>query len=59
MNSTSNPTGTVASREALNESAEVSKEFDLTILADKVYKHILFDGAEYTSRPGGAGSGLC
>lgn len=27
------------------------KEFDLTILADEVYKHILFDDAEYTSHP--------
>ena len=49
LNSPCNPTGAVASREALDALAQVAKEFDLAVLADEVYKHILFDGAEYTS----------
>ena len=49
LNSPCNPTGAVAGREALDALAQVAKEFDLAVLADEVYKHILFDGAEYTS----------
>lgn len=49
LNSPCNPTGAVASREALEALAQVAETFDLAVLADEVYKHILFDGAEYTS----------
>lgn len=49
LNSPCNPTGSVASKGALEELAKTAQEFDLVILADEVYKHILLDGADYTS----------
>lgn len=49
LNSPCNPTGAVASREALEALARTAEEFHLAVLADEVYKHILFDGADYTS----------
>lgn len=48
LNSPCNPTGAVASREALEQLAKLAEEHDLVVLADEVYKHILFDGLTYT-----------
>ena len=49
LNSPCNPTGAVASTETLLQLAELAQKQDLVILADEVYKHILFDGRTYTS----------
>ena len=49
LNSPCNPTGAVASTETLLQLAELAQKRDLVILADEVYKHILFDGRTYTS----------
>ena len=48
LNSPCNPTGAVASTETLSQLAELARERDLVVLADEVYKHILFDGRTYT-----------
>ncbi len=52
LNSPSNPTGGVASREQLAALAEVILERapdDVRVYADEVYEHILFDGEEHHS----------
>ena len=38
----------VASAETLSQLAKLAQERDLVVLADEVYKHILFDGRTYT-----------
>jgi aspartate aminotransferase len=48
FNSPNNPTGTVFSREALREIADLAKKHDLWIVADEIYARILF-GGEYES----------
>ena len=48
LNSPCNPTGAVASAETLSQLAKLAQERDLVVLADEVYKHILFDGRTYT-----------
>ena len=47
LNSPCNPTGAVASAETLSQLAKLAQERDLVVLADEVYKHILFDGRTY------------
>lgn len=49
LNSPSNPTGAVMDKEALREIAEIAIEHDIFVISDEVYRHILFDGQEYTS----------
>lgn len=52
LNSPSNPTGGVASREQLEALARVILDrapTDVRVYADEVYEHILFDGAEHHS----------
>ena len=52
LNSPSNPTGGVASREQLAALAEVILDRapdDVRVYADEVYEHILFDGEEHHS----------
>ncbi|MCD7762771.1 MAG: pyridoxal phosphate-dependent aminotransferase [Lachnospiraceae bacterium] len=49
LNSPCNPTGGVISQEALSEIAKLALEYDLNIISDEVYSHILFDGEEYHS----------
>ena len=52
LNSPSNPTGGVASEENLREAAEFAKENDLYILADEIYRELLWDDEPYTSIAG-------
>ena len=52
LNSPSNPTGGVASEENLRQVAEFAKENDLYILADEIYRELLWDDAPYTSIAG-------
>ncbi|MCO7125380.1 pyridoxal phosphate-dependent aminotransferase [Sporolactobacillus shoreicorticis] len=49
LNSPSNPTGSVMNRDLLREIAEIAKKQDLFVISDEVYRHILFDGQDYTS----------
>lgn len=49
LNSPCNPTGGVYDRDTLEKIAKIAVEHDLFVLSDEVYRHILFDGAEYTS----------
>lgn len=52
LNSPCNPTGGVISPEALEDIAELAKEYDLFVISDEVYSHVLFDGMEYCSIAG-------
>lgn len=57
INSPNNPTGSVATREYLNEINNLSADHGLYVLSDEVYDHILYDGAQHTcfaSLPGAA-----
>jgi len=49
VNSPANPTGGVAGREVLRALAELAVEKDLVVISDEVYRHFLYDGAEFTS----------
>ena len=44
-----NPTGTVLTPEEIRNIADVAKAHDLYIIADEVYREIVFDGREVTS----------
>jgi N-succinyldiaminopimelate aminotransferase len=47
LNSPHNPTGAVLSRDELGVVAEVAVGHDLLVVADEVYEHLVFDGAEH------------
>ncbi|WP_339017323.1 aminotransferase class I/II-fold pyridoxal phosphate-dependent enzyme [Corynebacterium hesseae] len=49
INTPHNPTGSVFSREALTELAELCVEKDLLVLADEVYENLTFGSAEHVS----------
>ena len=49
LNSPANPTGAVAGRETLRALADLSVERDLMVISDEVYRHFLYDGAEFAS----------
>ena len=49
INTPHNPTGSVFSREALTELAELCVEKDLVVLADEVYENLTFADAEHVS----------
>lgn len=49
LNSPCNPTGGVISMDSLKEIAKIAVEYDLFVLSDEVYRHILFDGEKYAS----------
>lgn len=49
INSPSNPTGSVASRENLEKVANLVKEKDLYVLSDEIYRELLWDDEIYTS----------
>lgn len=44
VNDPHNPTGTVFSREVLDEVVRLAHRHDATIVTDEVYKHLVFDG---------------
>ena len=52
LNSPSNPTGGVASEKNLRQVAEFAKENDLYILADEIYRELLWDDEPYASIAG-------
>jgi aspartate/methionine/tyrosine aminotransferase len=47
LNSPSNPTGRVFSREELEYIASLCQEFDALAITDEIYEHILYDGARH------------
>ena len=49
LNSPSNPTGRVFTREELETIATVALENDLLVLSDEIYEKILYDGHEHIS----------
>jgi aspartate aminotransferase len=49
LNSPNNPTGVVYNREELEGAAKLAQEFDLLVLADEVYDHLIHDGVHFTS----------
>lgn len=42
-----NPTGAVYSREILEEIAAIAKEYDLFVISDEIYAHIVYNGNEH------------
>ncbi|MDR2522192.1 MAG: pyridoxal phosphate-dependent aminotransferase [Synergistaceae bacterium] len=49
LNSPSNPTGGVTSRDELLEIAELVKKHNLAVISDEPYEKLLYDGAEHVS----------
>lgn len=49
LNSPCNPTGGMIDKNTLKEISDIAKEYDLFVISDEVYRHILFDGEEYCS----------
>lgn len=47
LNSPHNPTGKVFDRAELQIIADLALEFDLIVVTDEVYEHLVFDGAEH------------
>ncbi|MEQ8712646.1 MAG: pyridoxal phosphate-dependent aminotransferase, partial [Cyclobacteriaceae bacterium] len=44
-----NPTGMVYPREILEEMVNIAREFDLFIISDEIYQHIVYNGATATA----------
>lgn len=51
LNSPSNPTGMIYSREHLEAIAQVCAEADIYVIADEMYSKLVFDGKEFVSFP--------
>ncbi len=49
INSPHNPTGSLLSKEDLEQLKEVTKGTDILIISDEVYEHITFDGEKHES----------
>lgn len=49
INSPSNPTGMIYSKEELEELAEVCREFDILIVSDEIYEKLIYGDVEHTS----------
>ena len=49
LNSPSNPTGAVLSKELLNEIIRIAKKHSFYILSDEIYEKLLFDGNQHYS----------
>ncbi|WP_137812653.1 pyridoxal phosphate-dependent aminotransferase [Gandjariella thermophila] len=47
VNSPHNPTGTVFTREELDQIAAVCREHDLVAITDEVYEHLIYDGGRH------------
>jgi len=47
VNTPHNPTGKVLSRDELQFLADIAIDHDLVVIADEVYEHLLFDGAQH------------
>lgn len=49
INSPSNPTGAIYTREELQALTEVALEAGIYIMSDEIYEHLLYDGVEHVS----------
>jgi len=49
LNTPSNPTGSVYSKEDLEAISEVLKDTDILVFSDEMYEKIIFDGLKFTS----------
>lgn len=49
LNSPHNPTGSVLSKEDINELRGIVKDTQIIIISDEVYEHLIFDGIEHES----------
>jgi aspartate aminotransferase len=49
VNSPSNPTGNVLTRDELTSIAKFAIEHDLTVIADEAYEDLIYDGGEHVS----------
>ncbi|HEY8449337.1 MAG TPA: pyridoxal phosphate-dependent aminotransferase [Bacillota bacterium] len=49
VNSPSNPSGAVLTREELQGIAELAQERDLWVISDEIYEHLVYDGREHVS----------
>ncbi|EEM06116.1 Aspartate aminotransferase [Bacillus pseudomycoides] len=49
INSPSNPTGMIYSKEELQQLGEVCLEHDILIVSDEIYEKLVYGGVEYTS----------
>jgi N-succinyldiaminopimelate aminotransferase len=47
LNTPHNPTGRVYTREELTMIAELCQEFDVSVISDEVYEHLIFDDAQH------------
>lgn len=55
LNSPSNPTGAVIPGTVLDQIAEIVKKYDLTVISDEIYSHLVYDDQKVESiitRPG-------
>ncbi|MFI9382846.1 pyridoxal phosphate-dependent aminotransferase [Kutzneria sp. NPDC052558] len=49
LNSPHNPSGTVFTRQEMEEVARLCQEHDLIAITDEVYEHLIFDGREHVT----------
>lgn len=49
LNTPSNPSGKVWSREEMEQIADFAKRHDLFVFTDEIYEHFIFDGGEHIS----------
>ncbi|MFC0439573.1 pyridoxal phosphate-dependent aminotransferase [Kutzneria buriramensis] len=49
LNSPHNPSGTVFTRQEMEEVARICQEHDLIAITDEVYEHLIFDGREHVT----------
>ena len=49
LNSPSNPTGAVIPGKVLDEIAQLALKYDLTIISDEIYSHLVYDGKKVES----------
>lgn len=49
LNSPSNPTGAVYSKELLQQVADICIEHDILVIADDIYRQLVYGGTEYVS----------
>jgi N-succinyldiaminopimelate aminotransferase len=47
LNTPHNPTGRVFTREELQTIASLCQEYDVTVISDEVYEHLVFEGAQH------------
>ena len=49
LNTPNNPTGILYHREEMEAVAEIAEEYDMLVLSDEAYDHLIYDGFEFVS----------